>query len=1172
MPVTPTLLRKLLRRPEIVAAIRQEDPYDDLFVEEVTFFGGPNQVIQGLTNRSAHTLRLLLSTIFGDGSNLPQEYAQQVRRAAGVVLRVSDEICRRAGLERGIAPTTGPREEIALPSRERLYYLMNTVSFNDALVRRAEDAGLAGWFVAPGEHRLRLQGGTDDGLILTPLLRVPGGLLVINPGELAARLRHHLIVTALEFGCREALASAFRETVLGQVQELLLLCDARPAGPPTIEANGLVLRQQFSGTSSMIIDVAVCTDDLSDYDAGDPYGTWAANPGGLIQSVIDPPGEPQPADCRTLRLGVTDGFARSTFIGFEANRRPGPMLSVPFDELRVMVELDGGDPLFLWYFARADDRFHEEVRVFSWAVLDTYAIYREHESSFYLGDGPRATFVTVAAGEGLPLRVEAQRRTDRHHVAAPNSQGYVELVSLYGRDTGPVYFVHPRHGLHFDVVELGDLRFWIRGATADEPSVRELLNDLLESIAFWTWQLGTALYDDIAGRNGDRRDVVITVSVDDEQDWLAELSGETGAARDETTSWVAASWVDSAEITLTLRHGGVLALFDESNEPDRQLVSALCEVLLGLAAGSAQAAECVDLLAPRGPKKMIHILRSSDVRLRPTRIRPRMVRSAVTSELLDELGQQLAPNGVDHEQQIEPGQRTNVLNEAVAFYFAELEARFAELSSPGLLQFLVANDEALLADAARRAWLLPSRLACFGPDSLKGGEFLDQEQDQIAASIASRFLIEYAVAVPPQGDSPIDLLAYDRLLAIASELISRAKLSDAVRYGFSDVQLSLLRSGRLGVSRGDSYTAGSRAVVEAATEARRVAALAGTPEEDAPATTAPPSRDPLALLQAIDDAMTDEFGLSLTDLYNGLYALANLGDRIGGEVVLVDAEAVDAHLRDELGWGDAMRRTFRTELTLSPREDFLAIGNDAWPWRYNRNASYMRRPLLLLELSEGQTQLCWGQRRLRECARYWHNLLLNGRMRASGAALKVLMSTIRQDENKQFENDTAVALAGCGFPYTDSGVKKISGERLAGDNGEDLGDIDAIAYNPAKNILIVAEAKDLEMALTPFELSNEVEALMTGKRNAVSRVSVRSSWVRANVDLALKHLKAPSPPHAPTVQPVVVTSRTLIASKVVSASVPIVAIEELPTWVAGLRPPPRQDPASASRRKPRRRR
>ncbi len=183
-----------------------------------------------------------------------------------------------------------------------------------------------------------------------------------------------------------ALAIAFRCTAAAVTGELLSQIEALPRAP-VAEAGPLVLRQDFDGASDTIIDVGVLTDDLSGYDPAEPFGYWdIPNAGQPLQDCLDPPGPPGADDERTLRLAVTDGVARTQMIGLEKFRRPGPLLAVPLNELQVMIDLDASDPLFLWRFARADERFHENSRVQSWSVLDLYSIYRGHDYSFYLDD------------------------------------------------------------------------------------------------------------------------------------------------------------------------------------------------------------------------------------------------------------------------------------------------------------------------------------------------------------------------------------------------------------------------------------------------------------------------------------------------------------------------------------------------------------------------------------------------------------------------------------------------------------------------------------------------------------------------------------------------------------------------------------------------------------------
>lgn len=1137
-------LRKLLLRHEVTAAISEEDPYDDLYIGEIPFFNGPFRVIQGLTSRSAHTLRLMLDTIFRSTSRMPVEFQRKARPVASLILALSERICHIAGLERGLLPQTQPKTTILVPSRSRLDVLIRALKIDNPALAAAKVAGASEWVIGAGGHYLDLRGTTDEALILTPILEVEGTAYVVNPGELAARLRHHLIELAIEMNCVTDLVIEFRRTVFDRTSDLLRLIDATPVGEEEQLLESRIIRQRFKWVSGIELDVAVCTDDLAGFDSRDPYGQWNVNIGALIQEALDPESAPSLAR-KTLRLGVTDGFARAAFVGLEQKRDPNPLLVLPLDEFEVMAELDGTDPLFLWYFAIANEKIHEAARVLSFAILDTYAIYRANEYSFYLGDGPRPTFVNISAGEGLVLRHKVYTKHDKHYVPEPAGRGYCELVSLYGVDVGPIYLVHPRHDLLAYAVEVYGIRIWVQPANSDSRELRQLLMNLVEAVSFWVWQVTDP--QNGAARLRLQSDATISLALDDEPRWIASLTDVDPADSNRDSALFSLLPSSDNGWTLKVHHQGIGILFRDSNEADRQLAESLGTVLLE----KPFEAHDLDRIAPLGPKKMAHISWTTEVGRMQTARDSRTIRDAVTSQLLDELGDWIGSRDGATQGEIDRNERTAVLNRAVEFYFHQLQEEFAELAFDGLLQYLVGQDEALLAQSAIQTWRLPYYLACFGAQSVRGGKLLEREQAQVQASVASRFLIEYAATVQPSGDKFIDLLEYDRLLAISAELISKARLSDAIRYGFSDVKISVLPSGRLGISRGDSYTAGARAVLAADAETRLTTASAGVPREDRQSSPRHPPRDPLKLLSEVDTAMTDEFGLSFSELHGGLQSLVRLGTQIGGEFKAAREEEVVAYLKADLEWTDATVEAFRQTLTLRPRADFLSIGPDAYPWRYNRDASYIRRPVLCSTGNSNQT-LGWGQRRLLECARYWHGMLLAGKVRATERKLKTLMSTIRQAENKHFEQETADSIREAGFCHSMAGVAKIAGERLKDMHGRDLGDIDVLAFDPVRNIILIAECKDLEIALTPFELANEVEALISGDRSAIVRVQGRANWIRGNPAAAMSHLGAEPSKTTPHVEAVVVTSRMLITAKSVPSSVPILSLAELPIWIGRL--------------------
>jgi hypothetical protein len=1172
-PLSSSRLRALLKSPLISGEdVRsQEDPYEDVYVEEVAFHGGPRLVLQGLTSHSAHTARMLLNAIFHSaGNGLPDVYVRQAGLLAGAVLTLSHAICSKAGLRRG---TAGPsrRREPFVPGVARLAELCHAVTFSPEdlsnLLPHGRMQALQEWITEAGAHQVNLDSSvTDDGLILRPLLRHGANLIVANPGELASALRHHLIVMAASHGCRDLLASAFRRTAAAVTGELLMQVEALPRGPAAA-ADPVVLQQAFDGVAGTIINVGVLTDDLSGYDPADPFGRWdIPNAGQPLQDCLDPPGPPAEDDDRTLRLAVTDDLARTYMIGIERFRRSGPLLAVPLNDLQVMIDLDADDPLFLWRFAQANERFRDNSMVQAWSVLDTYSIYRGHDYSFYLDDDRPPTMLSVSVGSGASLRAEAQRRHDRHHIAGPEGRTYVEVMSVYGTDTAPIYYRHPRHGPAAMAVEVREATAWVIYDAGPSEAVSGFLFTLLEAVAYWIWQLELALPGTLADAVDTGGRLRVVVVPDDNARWDQVLTGQSPNDRDRheddpreaALPWVTATGDSPGQIIVTTLVEHAHVLLSDTNLADRQLVAALAHAL---APGNPpiQIDAITRHVAPPGPKRMIHVWRSGDVLLVPADVPARTVQPAVTAPILDDLGLWLTDQGFGTGP-IASGERTRVLGRAVEYYYQRLVDISRGLSPDGLMAFLVSHDEALVQDSATRAQRLPSQLACFGPDSLRALDLLTEERKSVQAAVASRFLIEYAAATPPAGTEVINLMIYDELLAVGAELISRATLSDAIHYGFSQVELSMLPSGRLGVSLGDRYVAGTEAAATAEAEARHALALEPALATDAtpPTPDARRSSPDQATRTRVDEAMHAEFGFTLTQVIDGLSELAALSAARGVGPCTEPVGQVRSRLQNLPGWDEETAESFLGRLTLRPRPEFMSPGADVYPWRYNRNLSYIRRPLIEIRDPAGEPMLMWGSRRTWFAARYWAELIFTGRLRGTTQAMKTLMGKIRQGQNKAFEREVATVLGQSGMPVTSAAVKRICGQRLLSADGADLGDIDAIALDAASKIIIVAEAKDFELARTPAELANEAEDLLTGDKSAVLKLGRRADWVRSHLTLVLRHFSVAGTGAGWRVLPVIVTSRSLLSPRVLEASAPVVARADLPAWVGEQRSPQRR--------------
>jgi len=160
--------------PGIEQIVLMEDPFNNPFTEAFTFHGGSYIVFPGIAEEPTFILRHLAKAIFINAEPFPsQQFKTEVQDIVLTVLVLSNEIAKRAGLERGVKPISAPRDNVFIPNYERLANLKQAVSFNRSeLIDLLADHGVYFYSI--------------ENLIL-PLGNVLIDNYQINNGELLAR-------------------------------------------------------------------------------------------------------------------------------------------------------------------------------------------------------------------------------------------------------------------------------------------------------------------------------------------------------------------------------------------------------------------------------------------------------------------------------------------------------------------------------------------------------------------------------------------------------------------------------------------------------------------------------------------------------------------------------------------------------------------------------------------------------------------------------------------------------------------------------------------------------------------------------------------------------------------------------------------------------------------------
>ncbi|MDT0116624.1 hypothetical protein Q9R20_06430 [Microbacterium sp. PRF11] len=1117
-PLSSSKVKSLLAVRGVGDAITAgfQDPYEGLLVVEVPYFGGPHLSMQGLATHCAKIAEFLLTAILAaPKATLPGTFIVKVRALARLLLTVSDRACRGAGLTRWSTPgEDGTRAMV--PSATTLSERARWVQFDEEELFEGLHA-LAREYLTIG--LVREQGtpvpiaGTDrsEWSMVQPLVRSGSTLTVQAPPDLLAALRHHIVRAAIEEYCLPQLVQAMLAYATHKAKELLNGLVDEPLRTVEEGRNWVRLQSQFD--SDKLMDLFVVVDDLENYDPFSAYGTWDGDD--VFKDLVERSADGD----RVLRIFLTSVIGRDLRVRGRDSAEPTPTLFAGWDDLETILQTPDLGNLGLWYFACALLDLHQRSELRSFSIVDTFELYREHGMSFYLSDDALPDAADLAVGYGQELRYANAFRHDRRRFIKYDGDGWVEGWSVHGRGTSPVYIALLRDGAAY-VADLGDITVWVR-----IPPVRsrhtnvgaDTLMVAAEATAYWMWQLWLVDAELIRRASNDFGVVELLVH---------------GARIGETfDTWVRVTKTEDARfLTVSSPRPGDddARTSSPENEVDRDLLAALYDSLGG------EDASAVGQIAPPGLKGMIHLTNASAITAWAPLNTPVWTGSeAVVAQVLDGLGRHLSEELGMPVGTIRPDRRILLLTQTVAPWLIDrLHDELLDLDGTGLAERLVERSEALIAYSSRESERLPARIACFGvaSDEVQGL----QRRLALASDtmMASRFLVELASAFPPAGGNALNQERYDRLLALSSEIINKGMLVDSLRSGVSDVQLSILGSGRLGTAReGDAYV---QAVgMFSRFRAQTVLADAVDPR--------PGERDGLPDLAMADELAQDAFGFTYTDVFDAVAALTELlEDR--QTVSTTRAEAA-RELAEQTGWDQTKVSAVLDALTLAPFsgtfaqfwEDLPSVA----PWRFNRDRSYLKRPLIA-----NGPGLVFGRRMLRHAPIYWFESFRTGRLQAKGK-IAGAMSRQRTTKGRAFEREVAALLARVGCAPVKERLRRVGNYDFRNIDGRDLGDIDVAAVRASTQEVLLVEAKDLEVARTPTELRNELNQLVGPGNSAITRLRERAQWVRTHAGAVLKEFGIDGS-SGWSIRPIVVVKQPLLSEHLeLSSDIPIIAIERL---------------------------
>ena len=437
------------------------------------------------------------------------------------------------------------------------------------------------------------------------------------------------------------------------------------------------------------------------------------------------------------------------------------------------------------------------------------------------------------------------------------------------------------------------------------------------------------------------------------------------------------------------------------------------------------------------------------------------------------------------------------LHSVVEMMWGQIRQQLRMYDRTCALHELLETHEAIIQDRVTYHMSFDALVALYGRDDVNTAE-RDRENQRSGAGLAIRTLLEMAVCeCPIAGGQQLQSWGLDELVAKVWLLLQSAVNSDGINNDMIKPPIRLYPSGEYSVD--GSFNDSIMKPYVASLFDGNFESPAGYPngsninsQDDRQ--HAGGKRYP----EEMHDAFKREYGLTITEAEDGMEELIEMGweqDKLVVETTIGD---IKSRLTTRSGFSENRNKAFITSFGLFHRAEWdkppSGFGSrDIRPWRYNRRLSLYVRPLLGYGMRDQDTVL-FGIGLLGVALQHLLDGIEDGLFPQSFFNTKAMQSfagTVNNDKGHAFALWVSHRLE-CQAWQTRVEVQMTE----LGASAE-LGDVDVLAWNNDGNIQII-ECKRLQQARTIAEVAEVLRRFRGEAKDALGKHIKRVEWIINN--------------------------------------------------------------------------
>ena len=742
-------------------------------------------------------------------------------------------------------------------------------------------------------------------------------------------------------------------------------------------------------------------------------------------------------------------------------------------ELRAISINEANQNMFLKRYLIAKNRIKVLPSLFT--ELNLIGMYTEKDYSFYFDDNIDMKEINLHYfGEYSSSYIEkADRKENKHLVPSYDKNYNIEVI----KNDDDIYIVndHFRDKYFKLCVEKENSLIWIITDIIDNIGSSSLYKNLIDYISYWF----NIYLDNL------KVDLNITIQLK-----LNDEITKYFIPQNTNKIFDALKIFKSNENIIFNFYSSIMTILDcEDNLNEKNLFIYIIKELEKILKINLYDNKIIEKIFADSNRKRTVTLRCEEFAyLKPFHNnKERLINASDENLILDDIGllvknEKNLPYG-----KISLDESKNLCNFIVDKLYNDISDTIKKFNKRQLLNVLYYESERILSNLMIQKESYINNIACFPQHK----DVIDKRfNDTNKSSIAIRFLIELSSSFEKCGSDVIGEYELELLMAKSSLLIEWAYRSDLFNYKMMHTPLKLLKSNRLGFNHDEFYSINS--------------SFATLREEQ----MGPVGKDKMKELlngfvrekmndEKFEDIFFKEYDFSPNELFIVFWKLIDLCKNEIFEISII--KLID-ELKDELS--EEKIRKIINKFSLKSRKNFLEVDKpysreDVYPWRFNRELSFVRRPLIL----DGEN-IIWGNRNLSNSVFFLFDLISSGKLKSHSLEMKQYISRINENRGKNFNNMIFNYISKFPNVIVDKNVSKINKEKITDNNNDTLGDIDVLCIIPKNKKIILIETKNFNSVKNYYELYNEYKNIFVdgeGYKSFLTKHKNRARWIQNHI-------------------------------------------------------------------------